>query len=147
MQYLTVEYVGPKPQEVDNVANTGFVWIGKGDRHDVPASAWDIMKRHPDVFALVGPAPTSAGLADADSPEIIALRAENAQLKADLQTLREHIESLGKDSAPDSKPAEIPPKPENWDALTAAELKTWAKTAGKKIDGRLSADAMRLALA
>lgn len=142
MQYLIAEYVGPKPQEVDNVANTGLVWVGKGARHEVPASAWEIMKRHPDVWALVVPAPARAGLAEADTPELIALRAENAKLKADLQTLREHIESLPKDDA-----AAQNERPADWLTMKPTELHAYAKSIGKQIDGRLkSADAIRAAI-
>jgi hypothetical protein len=64
MSTLFVEYVGLKPQETDCVAGTKITWIGLGDVQEVPASAWDIMKNHPDVWKLVEK-PATPSLADA----------------------------------------------------------------------------------
>ena len=136
MDYIVVEYVGPKPQEIDNVANTGKVWIGKGDRHEVPASAWEIMKRHPDVFALVGPAP-KRGLAQADNAEVLSLKAENEALKAENAELREKVKAL--------TPA--PGKPDDWLTLDVEQLHAYATERSLKIDKRLKdADRIRAAI-
>ena len=136
MDYIVVEYVGPKPREVDNVAETGKVWIGKGDRHEVPASAWEIMKRHPDVFALVGPAP-KRGLAQADNAEALALKAENESLKAQVTSLKSELAAL--------KPA--PGRPDDWLTKTADELHAYCDERGIDIDKRLkNADKIRAAI-
>ena len=115
---IKVRYIGLKPKETDCVAGTGVTWCGAGDVQEVPVSAWAKMQRHNDVWEL----------AEADDPAPSGLSLADAE------------------PAADTAPAEPPPKPDNWGDLTAAELKAWAKAAGKKIDGRLSADAMRLAL-
>jgi hypothetical protein len=116
---IQVRYIGRKPVRTDNISNSGAVWIGAGDVQPVADEAWAKLRAHPDVWEL----------AEADDPAPAGLSLADAT------------------PAANTAPAEPLAKPENWDALTAAELKAWAKAAGKKIDGRLSADAMRLALA
>lgn len=65
---VEVEYVGLKDRETDCVAGTGLTWVGLGSRHMVPAGAWEVMKRHPDVWRKVDPrraaAAGSGGLDD-----------------------------------------------------------------------------------
>ena len=53
MKQVQVEYVGAKDQETDHLYGTGITWVGRGDVHTVPATAWDGMKKHPDVWRLV----------------------------------------------------------------------------------------------
>jgi hypothetical protein len=66
MDTLLVEYVGLKPQETDCVAGTKITWVGLGDIKPVPASAWVIMSKHPDVWKLADVQATAApGLANA----------------------------------------------------------------------------------
>lgn len=52
-EMVEVEYVGLKDRETDCVAGTGLTWIGLGSRHMVQASAWEVMRRHPDVWRKV----------------------------------------------------------------------------------------------
>lgn len=54
MKTVQVEYVGLKDEETDHLYGTGITWTGKGDVHAVPASAWEGMSKHPDVWRLVG---------------------------------------------------------------------------------------------
>lgn len=50
---VEAEYCGLKDRETDCVAGTGLTWVGVGSRHMVPASAWEVMRRHPDVWRKV----------------------------------------------------------------------------------------------
>lgn len=140
MDYLIVEYVGLKPKETDCVAGTGLTWTGKGDRQDVPAKAWDIMKRHPDVWALVGPAP-ARGLAAAGDAATQALRDENETLKAENATLLERVAELEKAvgaahkyvlAGEDGKPIVL-------DTMSVDEIKAWANANNVEFDGRTRA--------
>lgn len=58
---VEAEYVGLKDKETDCVAGTGLTWVGLGSRHMVPASAWEVMKKHTDVWRKVEPKRASAG--------------------------------------------------------------------------------------
>lgn len=77
---ILVEYVGLKPQETDCVAGTKITWIGLGDVQEVPASAWKIMARHPDVWRrverAVGPGLEDASQAVDDDAALRALARE-----------------------------------------------------------------------
>jgi hypothetical protein len=52
MKTVLVEYIGNKPEKVDNVANTGVIWLGNGDVRAVPIEAWSKMARHEFVWRL-----------------------------------------------------------------------------------------------
>lgn len=52
MQTVLVEYIGSKPEKVDNVANTGLIWLGAGDVRAVPIEAWAKMSSHDGVWRL-----------------------------------------------------------------------------------------------
>lgn len=52
MQTVLVEYIGNKPEKVDNVAGTGVIWLGTGDVRAVPIEAWAKMARHETVWRL-----------------------------------------------------------------------------------------------
>lgn len=71
---LKVRYVGLKDKEVDCVAGTGVTWIGHGDVQSVPAKAWAIMAKHPDVWDLVEGEDDGAGLSDAAASKALAER-------------------------------------------------------------------------
>ena len=91
-QMVAVAYIGQKPHKVDNVANSGVVWIGAGDVQPVPASLWPLLAKHPDVWALadgeaVKPQPlaTDEGLGKQEAPAFVLIGADEKQL--DLATL------------------------------------------------------------
>lgn len=54
MQTIAIKYVGKKPSKVDNVAETGLVWL-PGQVHEVPVVKAAIMLQHPDVWAADKP--------------------------------------------------------------------------------------------
>jgi len=45
-----VVYVGKKPLKRDTIANTGLVWAGYGDAHEVPHTEAVQLLQHPDVW-------------------------------------------------------------------------------------------------
>lgn len=47
---VRVEYIGSKPEKVDNVAGTGIRWAGPGDVQTVPLAAWAKLTVHPTVW-------------------------------------------------------------------------------------------------
>lgn len=76
-----------------------------------------------------GPAQKSAATAlntDGDSPEVTALKTENAQLRATVEALNQNLMDIADGQAAPQRQAE-PKEPrligENWSSLTAAEAK------------------------
>lgn len=51
----TIEYIGKKDVKPDNVANTGLVWNGPGDRQEVsdPVAVAKLLE-YPDIWKVVG---------------------------------------------------------------------------------------------
>lgn len=127
MSTVFVEYVGLKDRETDRKAGTKLTWIGKGSVHEVPASAWNVLKRYPDMWALVESTPGTGGLADAKPAD-------------------------AKPAASEARPeggeqAAAPGTPDNWLTLNAADLHAYATERGLKIDKRLKdADRIRAAI-
>lgn len=66
---MKIEYIGNKPHgRNDTVANTGIVWLYKGDVQEVPDEAVPLLLKHADVWREAAPTagPVEAGgLADA----------------------------------------------------------------------------------
>lgn len=90
---IIIEYVGAKERKTDNVAGTGLVWEGKGDRHKVSEKDAAMLLRHPDVWAEVpgDGAGEGAGLADKDDTSAITLESLDAM---ELQTLKSVAKQL-----------------------------------------------------
>lgn len=119
MSTVFVEYVGLKDRETDRKAGTKLTWIGKGSVHEVPASAWNVLKRYPDMWALVESTPGTGGLADAKPAD-------------------------AKPAASEARPeggeqAAAPGTPDNWLTLNAAELRAYAAERGISVPGNLKA--------
>lgn len=68
MQTVLVEYIGNKPEKVDNVAGTGVIWLGNGDVRAVPIEAWAKMARHEFVWRLAEEQKAAATLERAAAP-------------------------------------------------------------------------------
>lgn len=119
MSTVFVEYVGLKDRETDRKAGTKLTWIGKGSVHEVPASAWNVLKRYPDMWALVESTPGTGGLADAKPAD-------------------------AKPAASEARPeggeqAAAPGTPDNWLTLNAAELRAYAAERGISVPDNLKA--------
>jgi hypothetical protein len=70
MNTLKVRYVGKKDQETDHLYGTGITWVGLGDVHEVPLTAWaGKMSRHPDVWEVVEEDSKPTGLSSLKLPE------------------------------------------------------------------------------
>lgn len=83
MSTIKVEYVGVKPEKIDNVAGTGKVWHGQGDVQEVSPEAWAKLKRHPDIWRIHGAgAGVDADKGDAKAAAVPTLAPAKAQPKA-----------------------------------------------------------------
>lgn len=105
---MLIQYVGTKPEKVDNVANTGLVWFGHGDVQEVKdESAAKKLLAFPGVWqeASESAGPDEAE-ADGDTPmtkpDLLAL-AERLGVKVDtrwgVKRLADAIEAAGKTEA------------------------------------------------
>lgn len=71
---VLVKHIGKHAKRADTMSGEGTVWHGEGDVQPVSRGAWEKhLSRHPDLWVLVGDAPTAApapglGLAQPPAP-------------------------------------------------------------------------------
>lgn len=116
---IKVRYVGAKPKREDSVAGTGVVWIGNGDVQEVPAEAWDKLKRYPAVW----------------------MEDKGEELPADIAyaLTEEHSQALR------SEEQEQPSLTERFALMTDEEVRAYVDAAipGTKLHHKLSGDNLR----
>jgi len=141
---IAVAYVGLKASETDHLYGTGITWVGKDDVQLVPASAWDKMKKHADVWREVTaaeqeqaveevPADIAYALSDAHSK---ALRAEEA-VTAEIPQSEPKQET----AAPTGKTAAALAK--RFSRMDDDEVRAYVKAAGKSLHHKLTGDNLR----
>ena len=87
---VRVRYVGLKDKEQDTVARTDIWWVGIGDIKEVPASAWPILAKHPDVWELVEDPQPVESAAEAEADEFAGMTTEQMQDIAQERGLKIH---------------------------------------------------------
>lgn len=129
---VLVEYVGLKDRETDCVGGTGLVWIGLGSRQWVPAKAWEVMKKHTDVWKAVEPEePAVADPAPAAS-QVVAVGLADS-LKVVVATA----------PAPDVPPPAPAPKLTSVNKASVDEMRDALTKAGHELHPRLNQTKLR----
>lgn len=111
-----IEYIGSKARKVDNVAGTGLVWAGPGDRHEVAEPAAALLLKHPTVWAA----------AEASSQAVVEPTPEPAEQPAPAEYRWVLMDDNDKGNAPIVL-----------DTMDADQLAAFADEAGIKVDGRI----------
>lgn len=127
-----IEYVGLKESKADNVAGTGLVWEGKGDRHTVSVSAAAVLLRHPDVWILVESVDTGApGLSSMTPPAATSEGTSGAPAGGDASVSIDKPQGAAAPSQESQKSgADQPTLTANYAELTLETLKGMAKQRG-----------------
>lgn len=141
MSTIEVEYIGTKARKDDNVAGTGVTWFGHGDVQSVPATAWGILSKHPQVWrraggesvqghiaGVVSEDGTVANLADMPPAELKQL-AQDMGLPADGKSPAELAEAIGSEPV-DAVASEELPAPETEPAAEHAPATPRKRRAG-----------------
>ena len=90
-----IEYIGNKDRKEDNVAGTGLVWEGKGDRHEVASKKQAaLLLAHECVWAEVPKGDLDAGGPGLSSAELDALKDQPYEELGDA-TLKDLAKSRG----------------------------------------------------
>lgn len=122
-----IEYIGHKARKVDNVAGTGLVWAGPGDRHEVAEPAAALLLRHPTVWAAAEAAPQA--VVEPTPANYVTLR-DVAELLSEQPAQTEYRWVLMDDNDAGNAPIVL-------DTMTAEQLAAFADEAGIKVDGRI----------
>lgn len=92
-----IVYTGSKPKWLDNSKAPGVVWSGQGDAQEVSDAAWQKLKAHADIFAVVveSASPAAAAAVDMKPADLEAMDddAVRALAKAREYNLRSNLGS------------------------------------------------------